>query len=214
MSRFNFDFDGNSVKTDWVEYFHDFFQYAAGDFTITDTGTSANAVAAGVANGILELVTGATSGNATFLDHKTEAFKWNASKKLYFGARFALADVLATDIVMGLQITDTTPLAVSDGIWFGKDNGDALLDAHVAKASAQTDLNAVATLSNNTYVTAEFYYNGDGRKIELYVNSRAVGSLPIGNAPSEELCVSFGIRTNAAAAKKLSVDWIRVVQER
>jgi hypothetical protein len=133
---------------------------------------------------------------------------------LYFGARLKISDATQADLVVGLQITDTSPLAVTDGIFFQKDDGDTHLDFHCEKNSTSSDLTDAAELASDTWTVLEFLYDG-GDSIVAYKDGVAIGSVPLTNVPDdEELTISFGIQNGEAASKVLSVDWIRVVQER
>jgi len=219
-------------KTHFFELFDDFLDYAATDWVLTTTeagsGDATEAVS-DAAGGIL-LVTNANGANdydafqwaGVDSTSVTETFTLVAGKRLYFGARLALGDADSSNIVIGLHDTDTDPVGntISDGIYFDKGE-DGNLDFTCAVASAETRLTALATLANDTYVTVEFYYNGqvdsagaiDGM-IEAYVNGLHVGSVDVANGPTTQLAVSFAIENGAAAAETLSMDWIRCVQER
>jgi hypothetical protein len=123
--------------------------------------------------------------------------------------------VLQADFVIGLQITDTTMLDVTDGIFFQKDDGDALLDFHVEKNNTATDVAGVATLVADTYIKVGFYYDGVDSTIQIFINDVRVGAAAITNAPDdEELAISFGIQNGQAVANVLSLDYIRCVQQR
>lgn len=208
-------------KTSYYDFFDDFDNYTAGDWTITETGTGTRAVQ-NERNGVLKITNAAADDNANFLQWSgdtnastVETFKYEAGKFLYFGMRFKISDATHSDFVFGLQITDTTPLAVTDGIYFRKDDGDAYLDFVVVKDSTATTSTAIATLAADTYTVVEAYYDGSTSKIQLYVNGVSAGSSVLTNVPDdEELTLSFGVQNGEAAAKALSVDWVRVVQER
>jgi len=115
---------------------------------------------------------------------------------------------------MGLQITDTTPLAVSNGVYFRKDDDDAYLDFVVMKGSTATTATAVHTVVNDTYLVVGFYYNGVDA-VEYYVDDVKIGTSVTTYLPdTEELTISFGVQNGAAAAKILSVDYILAAKER
>ncbi len=218
MTTTRFNTRQNRPQTDWFEQFLEFLttgSYVATDYTITNTGSPTIAVSTSEIGGACVFTTGGTSGNNTFHDSKQLVWKFTSGKALEFEARLKLSVVSDTDFVIGLQETDTTPLAVANGIWFGKDNGDALLDFHMAKASAQTDLTGIATMVNDTYVKVGFYYDGnDAHKMQVFLNDQRVGAIVITNAPTAALCLSIGVQTNSANARSLTVDYIRVRQER
>ena len=117
-------------------YHNDFFTYNSGDWTITTTeaGTgSASEAVTSSAGGALLLTNAAGDNDLDFLQLKGEGFKLSTSKKAYFSARFKVNDVDQSDFVMGLGITDTTPLDTTDGVFFISADGDAGLDFLVEK---------------------------------------------------------------------------------
>jgi hypothetical protein len=212
-------FDDLTPRQDYSEYWNDFIRptdYNTSDWTLTTVEAGAGDATEAIGNlsgGVLVVTNDAGANDVDYFQSTKEVFKYVAGKKLYFGARWKVSDATQSDVVFGLQITDTTPLAVSDGIWFQTDDGDANLDAHIAKASAQTDKTAIATLVDDTYVVTEWYYDG-ANEVQLFVDGVPAGSLALTNAPAEELAISFGVKNGEAVAKILSVDWIRVMQER
>lgn len=198
-------------------YFNDFNAYAAGDWTITTTEAGAGSATEALDNqkgGVLKITNDAADDDADFFQLVGESFKFVAGKRLFFKARFKVSDATQSDLVFGLQITDTTPLAVSDGIYFQKDDGDALLDFHVTKNGTSSDALGVATLANDTWVEIAFYYDG-GDTIVALVNGVRVARVALTNVPDdEELTVSFGVQNGEAVAKILYVDYIEVIEER
>ena len=214
----NTGFYGMPDPTKWITYFNDFTEYVAGDWTITTTeagsGAATEALASTSAGGLLLITNDDADNDLDFFNLKTEAFKFVAGKKTFFKARFKVSDATQSDFVMGLQITDTTILAVSDGVYFMKDDGDASLDFHVEKDGSDTTASAIATVSDATMLVAGFYYDGKSA-IEYYVDDVKLGTSVTTNLPDdEELTVSFGIQNGAAAAKTMTVDYIFVSQER
>ena len=134
-------------------YFNDFMTYNSGDWTITTTeagGGSASEAVTSSAGGALLITNDAADNDADFFNLKGEGFKLSSSKKAYFSARFKVSDATQSDFVMGLQITDTTPLAVSDGVFFIKDDGDTNLDFIVEKNSTSTDTTAIHTMEDSS----------------------------------------------------------------
>ncbi len=200
-------------------WFDDFDQYTAADWTITETGTGTRAVG-NLANGILVVTNAAADNDANFLQWSgntsgatVETWRFASGKELWFKTRFKISDATQSDFVIGLQITDTTPLAVTDGVYFRKDDGSTTLSMLVTKNSTSTTT-TVATLANDTYVSVGYYYNG-GNAIDIYVNDVRIGSSVTTNIPDdEEMTISFGIQNGEAVAKVLSLDYIFVSQER
>lgn len=208
---------GMPDPTKWIVYFNDFHEYVVGDWTITTTEAGAGSATEALTDaqgGVLLITNDAADNDADFFQKVGEGFKFVAGKKTFFKCRFKTNDATQTDIVFGLQITDTTPLAVSDGVYFRKDDDDANLDFVVIKNSTATTATAFATLSNDTWTTLSFYYDGDNA-IHYYKDDVRIGqSVTTNLVDDEELTISFGIQNGAAAAKTLSVDYIFAAQER
>ena len=208
---------GMPDPTKWITYFNDFHEYVAGDWTITTTEAGSGAATEAVTDvqgGGLLVTNDDADNDADFFNLKGESFKFVAGKKTFFKARFKVSDATQSDFVVGLQITDTTPLAVSDGVYFMKDDGDASLDLHVEKNGSDTTASAISTVADDTFLIAGFYYDGKSA-IKYYVDDVHLGTSVTTNLPDdEELTVSFGIQNGAAAAKTMTVDYIFVSHER
>ena len=199
-------------------YFNDFMTYNAGDWTITTTeagsGNASEAITS-EAGGALLITNDDADNDADFFNLKGESFKLSSSKRAYFSARFKVSDATQSDFVMGLQITDTSPLAVSDGVFFIKDDGDTNLDFIVEKDSTSTDTTAVHTMEDDTFVTVAWYIDPDASKVYYSINNgEPVGVVNTNLPDDEELTVSFGIQNGAAAAKTMTIDYVNVLIER
>lgn len=211
----SFDF----TDMDFAVFKDDFFTYLASDWVVTTTEAGAGSATEAIgdeAGGVLVLTNAAGDNDLDFLQSTGESFKFVSGKRLMFKARFKVSDATESDFVMGLQITDTTPLDVTDGIFFQKDDGDTNLDFHVEKDGTATSASAIATVADDTYLTVEFYYDGaTSGNIDYFVNDALIGSSVITNAPDdEELAISFGIQNGTNAAKSMSIDYIVAAQER
>jgi hypothetical protein len=190
-------------------YFNDFDHFAAADWTITTTEAGAGSATEALGDadgGVLVITNDAADNDADFFQKVGESFK--------FKARFKVSDAVESDFVMGLQITDTSPLAVSDGVFFQKDDGDALLDFHVVKNGTATDVAGIVSVVSDTYLEVGFYYNGVN-EIEYFVDGVKRGHTAVTNlVDDEELTISFGIQNGEAAAKVMTVDYVLVAKER
>jgi hypothetical protein len=199
-------------------YFNDFMSYNSGDWTVTTTeagtGSASEAITSG-AGGQLLLTNAAGDNDLDFLQLKGESFKLSSSKRAYFSARFKVSDATQSDFVMGLQITDTTPLAVSDGVFFIKDDGDTNLDFVVEKDGTETNTSAVATVADDTFITVAWYIDPDASKVYYSINNaEPVGVVNTNLPDDEELTVSFGIQNGETAAKTMTIDYVNVLIER
>jgi len=201
----------------WHVYFNDFDAYAVADWVVTTTelGTGSATEAVGdVDGGALVLTNAAGDNDLDFLQLAGESFKFASGKKMVFKARFKVSDATQSDFVMGLQITDTTPLDVTDGVFFQKDDGDTSLDFHVEKDNTATSSSAVHTMADDTFVVVAFAYDGDS-EITAFVDGTKVASVATTNMPDdEELAVSFGVQNGEAVAKVMTVDYILSAKER
>lgn len=211
-----FDF-GMPDPTKWIVFWDDFHQYLASDWTITTTEAGAGSATEALTNvqgGALLITNDAADNDADFFQTVGESFKFIAGKKTMFKVRFQTSDATQSDLVFGLQITDTTPLAVTDGVYFRKDDGDALIDFVVIKNSTATTATGIATLTAATWTTLAFVYDGLSA-VHYYVNDVRIGqSVTTNLCDDEELTVSFGIQNGEAVAKTLTIDYILAAQER
>lgn len=197
-------------------YMEDFDTFTAADWTITtvEAGAGSATEALGDADGgVLVITNDNADDDSDFFNKVGESFLMESGKKLWFEARFKVSDATQSDVVFGLQITDTTPLDVSDGVFFLKPDGDTAFTLEVEKNNTATST-AVGDLADDTYVTLGFYYDGS-TGVHAYVNRVLVDTSVVTNLPDDEvLTISFGIQNGEAAAKVMTVDYIMVAKER
>lgn len=202
-------------------YWNDFSKptdYDTNDWTLTTVEAGAGSATEAISNaenGVLLVTNDAADDDSDFFQLAKETFKFVADKRTGFMVRFKTSDATQSDLVFGLQITDTTPLAVTDGVYFRKDDGDAYLDIVSIKDSVATTATAIATLANDTWVAIAFEFDGY-QSIHYYVGGVKKGTLTVTSTlpDDEELTVSFGIQNGEAVAKTLSVDYIGAWKER
>ena len=140
-----------------------------------------------------------------------EAFKLASGKPCYFGAKFMISDATESDFIVGLCITDTTLLGgLTDGVYFRKVDGATDVKFVIEKDSAETESAALLTAVKDTYMTLEFFF--DGTNIDAYVNGVLQTRLAMTNLPDDEEITPSILLTGAAAAKTMTVDWIRAIQ--
>jgi len=209
----------------YYTYFDDFFEYHSGIYTITTTeagsGNASEEITAG-AGGQLLITNDNADNDLDFFQLKGEAFRFDSTKRMFFSSRFKVNDATQSDLVMGLQITDTTSLDVTDGIFFIKGDADTQPDFIIEKDNSSTlsvlEMNA---MEDDTFVTLSFEYDPldvatGGAVFRAYQDDVQVGEITgTTNAPDDEdLTISFGIQNGEAAAKTLTIDFILVAVER
>ena len=195
------------------QYMEDFDHYAAGDWTVTETQVGATQALANADGGVIALTNSAADDDLNAIQKVGESFLFQSGKKMWFKSRFKVSDATQSDVVVGLQITDTTPLAVSDGVFFIKLDGSTTMNLLVEKNGTATTTTA-ATIGDNTYITLGFAYDG-ASEIAVYADDVLVGISAVTNLPDdEELTVSLAVQNGEGAAKTLSVDYVFVAKER
>jgi len=194
-------------------YMEDFDYYNAADWTVTEVGVAVQ-VLNNIDGGNLLITNAGADDNSSFLQKVGESFLFQTGKKLWFDCLIEVNDAIQSDVVIGLQINDTTPLSVSDGVYFIKSDGADTIDFVVVKGSTATTISAVATLSDTTFKRLSFFYDGVD-KITIFDDGVAVATSVTTNLPDDEtLTVSFGIQNGEAAIKLMSVDYIMAAKER
>jgi hypothetical protein len=210
--------------TKYTTYFNDFLTYHADEWTITTTEAGSGDATEALANGPggwLLITNDDADNDLDFLQLKGEAFKYVATKNMFFKARFKVSDATQSDFVMGLGITDTSPLDTTDGFFFLKSDGAATMDFLIEKDNSATTNSSVATVADDTFLTAAFHYNPHGTStnagaFEIFIDDALVATeTTLTNVTDDEdLTISFGIQNGAAAAKTMTVDYIFAAVER
>ncbi len=207
--------------TQWHLWYDDFDNYQVAQWVVTRVGTTPTEVVQNADGGVLLLTMAATDDSSASLQWSgndlattAETFRFAVGKRLFYKARFQVSDALQSDFVLGLQITDTTPLAVSDGVYFRKDDGDTNLDFVVIKASVATTETAFSTVASATWTELAFYYDGKSG-IKFFKDDVHLGTSVLTNLPdTEELTISIHMQNGEAVAKTMSLDFIFVAKER
>lgn len=189
----DFDKDESGIATSYTE-------------TLVGAGTSVLTAGDG---GLLLLTNAAADDNSVFLQRPTANFLLDLTKDAFGMIRFQLSDVVQSDFIFGLQADDTTPLDVTDGIFFIKADGAATVDLVQEKTNAQTVRSAVATLVNATFVELAWYFDASKQIIMAGVNGQQVGGMAVSaNFPNTVALVpSFGVQNGEAVAKTMTVDY-------
>ena len=199
------------------QYFEDFDTYTAGDWTVTETDAGATQALTAGDGGLLLITNTAADNDLVALQKNPAAFTFTAGKKTFFRCRFKVSDATQSDLVFGLQVVDSTPLDVTDGIYFLKADGAATVDFICRKnaSTGSTSASAVATMANDTFIELGFYYDGQS-KVAYEVNGSVLGSLDASSTylPDTTCTVSFALQNGEAVAKTMTVDYVYVAKER
>jgi len=206
--------------------FEDFITHVS-DFwitTIVELGSgSASVNPSDEKGGVLVLTNDDADNDSIFLQWEgregttnsvSEQVQFEAGHRFVFKTRFKLSNATQTDFIAGVYITDTTPLATSDGVYFIKNDDVATVDFVIIKDSVATTTSAIATLTNDTYIELGYFYTGKGT-IEVYVNDLKVATVTdLTNMPTRTLALGFGVQNGSAGAKTASMDYIGYFGER
>lgn len=208
-----------SNNPDIVVYFNDFLtaqDYAATDWTITTVeagaGDATEALAADELNGALLITNDAADDDSDSLQLTQETFKIQSGKKLWFETKLKISDATQSDLLVGLNIRDTTPLASSDGIVFLKSDGSTAMSFKTYKDTTATTTSSVYTMTTS-YVTLGFYWDGVST-VKAFVNRALVATHTTNICDDENLALTLHIQNGEAAAKTCTVDYFFVASER
>jgi hypothetical protein len=198
----------------------DFDEYAAGDWTITtvEIGTGSATEALTSADGGVLLLTNAAADNdfdSLQWGAPYESYLYESGKDFFFKCRVKVNGATQSDMIVGLHITDTSPVAaITDGIYFLKSDGSTTVSLVVNKDSTATTTSA-GTMADDTWTTLGFYYSSKDGKFYIYKDNKLVGTSVNTNAPDdEEIALSFTIQNGEAVVKTMSIDYLAVGKER
>lgn len=198
-----------------------------------DTATGAVTTPAGILGGVINVATGALDNNETYIQLGTATFEpfciTNASgKPVYFEARVKSLQHADEAIFVGLAEAGCAAadfLADNTGVPADKDyigfryKTDAPTEWDFAyKKAGQAEQEAAAVAVNaDDWHTFSFYFDG-ASTIYVYIDgvlqatthATSGATFPSG----EEMSPIIAIKTGAAAARNVQVDWIKVAQLR
>jgi hypothetical protein len=164
--------------------------------------------------GLLLITNTAADDDLVALQKVGESYRFASGKELFFEARLKVSDATESDVVIGLQITDATPLDVSDGVFFIKADGSTSVSLLVEKNGTATTTSSVATMANDTFISLGFYYDG-ASSIQYFVDGVVKGTSVTTNLPDDEdMTVSIALQNGEAVAKTMTVDYVFVAKER
>lgn len=213
-----------SDETVYHTQFEDFDRFTAGDWVITTVGTGTSALTAGD-GGLLLLTNSAASGDAKFLQWAGGSgaalpnFLLQSGLRTFFESRFKVDNATLAQYVVGMQVTDTTPLDVTDGIYFLHDttanaNLSFVVGQNATTGRSRTD--SVFTVGNDTFLTVSWYWDGIN-KVQFGVNGLVLGAVTATAStflPDTALELSFGVQNGSAVIRTMTMDYLYIAQER
>ena len=198
--------------------FHEFNQYVAGDWTVTNTTSHATVALTAGAGGLISLAGGAssvTSDIAAIISNPLD-FNFASTNQVWFYTGFKVTTAANDQIQLGITAANSA-LTPTDGIYFNKAAGASTIDFVVRKSSTSTTQSAVATLVGGTFIRLGFYYNGKDA-VDVFVNDAKVYSQTVlTNLPtSTALATALGLKAAATAptTSDLIVDFALAAQDR
>lgn len=186
------------------------------DWTYTSSSADAAVSIYSEDGGWGKWATASATAATLYTQHATETWKFETGKKVWFETTLDISDVDNTSWVVGLGLTDTSPLATSSNVAWQCD-GDGALDFIVTSGAVATSARAVATLTDSTDFKVGFYYDG-ASAMSYYYNDVKQGTLDITstNLPfGDELAVTVGVLNGTTSAiAVLMSDYLCVIKER
>ena len=117
-----------------------------------------------------------------------------------------------TDLFAGVAILDTALLGgVSDGVYFESLDGAATVTGQLEKDSTETTTDTLGTLSDDSYMFMEYYWNGSN--VEFFIDGTSKATPATTNLPDDEAMLpSLEFLTGEAVANTLTIRQLRVIQ--
>lgn len=199
---------------DYISYLNDFLvaqDYAAGDWTITNTGTPTIGLASNAVGGALSIATDATSSAKTSSQQTQATWKMAAGKRLWFETRVQLHAPAEPDFMIGLASTDTTPLDAADRAVFRVKASDAsgLIYSETSASSTGSSDSTGITAVADTYNTLGMYWDGVST-LKIYVDRKWIRDYTV-NTPAAQLKLTMYL---GVVSETALIDYLFVAQER
>lgn len=164
--------------------------------------------------GVIRITNAAGDDDLDSIQSKYEFTKLVASKDTWFEVRFRINDATEADVILGLCIRDTTPLAATDYVYFVKDDDDTNWDFVAAKDSSETEVATVDTADTSWHT---FSIHADGiTNLTPYIDGVAGTTITTAGSinDDEEMAITVHLENGEAVAKWIEIDYIRVQQDR
>jgi len=204
-------------------------------WTPVNDGSTGTPVYQDAAGGIFNTVTAGADNDYAAYSSFHEPFTFASGKKLWFEARFKLAEATTNDSAWWFGLTDTLttggfqahalgPLASYDGALIWKDEDTLLIDFETSNAGTQATTTAMATFVTDTWTRVGFYFDGTATTSVVTPYYEVAGSgnaMTAGTAQNitlsglEAMHLAWGVKAGpGGAAETLQVDYIRCLQLR
>lgn len=203
-------------------------------WTKASDGATGTPVFQDAAAGIFNVVTAAADNDYHAYHHPYEMFNLAAGKKLWFEARFKLAEATTNESAWWFGFSDTLttggfqadaagPLADYDGALIWKDEATLTIDFETSNGTSQNTTSAMATFVSDTWTRVGMYFDGTATTsvVTPYYSVDGSSALAAGTAQNLTLAsmtaseLVFGVKAGpTAAAETLQVDYIRCLQLR
>jgi hypothetical protein len=197
-------------------WFDDFDEYVSGNWTLTETQAGATQAIIDGDGGQLALVNSAADNDLNQIQWLRETFRLGFTRQVWIKTRFKVSNATQSDVLIGLYITDTSPVASkpTDGFFFQKLDDSTTMTFEIGKNSVYTST-TVGTIADDTFVEVAAYLEPVTQTVSLFYNNSMVARAPITNlCDDEELAVSIAIQNGDAVARTLTVDYLLVSEER
>ena len=194
------------------------------DWTVVKDSGASVAIVADTLNGFVGLNSTATTDDdgSSIQGNEIWGLPSTAGQKLYFEARFQIADADQMDVFIGVcENFATNPencLTAANRIGFQIDDGDASPHIITESGGTETDTTLASTydLSDATNVTVSFVATkGDSTdKVQFYVNRTLVGTHTTNVPTANMAAAAMEISGNNSGTKTMYIDYIMVAQDR
>ena len=221
----------------WAHVYHnDFDTFAAGDWTITKTGTGTTALTA-ADGGALLLTNTAGAADAIYMQLAAAGFKPATGKDMFFKFQGTLSTITNCVFYCGFLATTTTPGSTQDAIYINKATATGALTLRSVIGGITTSAAFPSTCAivagtqfelgihvNDQGDVAAFFNPGTGNAAQQVtplssgtatITARGpVAKLSAPGLTTAVLNPSFGILNSTGAAHTLTVDYLTAIRNR
>jgi hypothetical protein len=225
---------------DYAFQMYDDFMYPATSavsdvtaWTAVNDGATGTPVFQDAAGGVFNVVTAAADNDYSAYKSLHQPFLFAAGKRLWFEARFKVAEATVLESTWWFGLTDTTttggmqanaagPLATYDGALIWKEPETAMtVNFETSNAGTQATLTGFATSVTNVWQRCGFYFDGTATTSTITPFFKDGTTWTVGTPKNitlsglEEMNLVYGIKAGpTAAAETLQIDYIKCLQLR